>query len=59
MESGEQYGERYESLVILFTSGLIVACILGAIALQQFRPDCRDSDYTFCGTGMDSSEAVH
>lgn len=59
MESGEQYGDRYENLVIMFTSGLIVACIIGAVALQQFRPDCRQADYTFCGSGLDASEAEH
>ena len=57
METGEQYGERFETMVIIFTSGLIVACLIGAMALQGFRPDCRAADYTFCGT--ESAEGGH
>ena len=45
-----KYSDKFEGPIILAMSAIIVASIVGVIALNSVLfPDCRPSEYTYCG----------
>ena len=45
-----EYGERFETGVVITMSGLILASLIAVVVLMKvYHPHCTASTYTYCG----------
>ena len=45
-----EYGERFETGVVVAMGGLILASLIAVVALMRiYHPHCTASTYTYCG----------
>jgi hypothetical protein len=58
--SEAHYGEKYEKLIIVIMSTVILLSLIGVVSMiRHYTPDCKASYMTYCGDENNHSETPH